>query len=216
MTPFLFRAVLFAGVLACSPAFASAVSVEIAGTNGKPAASAVVEFTPSDGRTMPATQVPTEAIIDQRNETFLPLVSVIRKGGHVVFTNNDTTKHQVYSFSPIRQFEFEIDQGERSKPVVFDQSGVAAIGCNIHDQMITYVYVAATPWVVLTDAQGHAALDLPRGTYQVAVWHPQLAPGHAPAPAALTVGGSPAKLTLAISLLAGDMPGMKHMHMQSY
>ncbi|HXL98741.1 MAG TPA: hypothetical protein VN932_02350 [Rhizomicrobium sp.] len=216
MTQFLFRAAVAAGLLACAPAFAAPTSIEITATDGKPAANAVVEFTPSDGRPLAATQMPAEAIIDQRNETFLPLVSVVRKGGHVVFTNNDTTMHQVYSFSPIKQFEFEIDQGEHSKPVVFDQSGVAAIGCNIHDQMITYVYVAATPWVALTDVKGHAALDLPQGAYQASVWHPRLAPGHAPPSAALTVVGGPAKFTLAIPLLAGDMPGMKHMHMQSY
>ena len=84
-------------------------------------------------------------MIDQRNETFLPLVTIVRKGGQVIFTNNDTTMHQVYSFSPIKQFDFEIDEGRHSEPVVFDKPGVASIGCNIHDHMITYVYVADTP-----------------------------------------------------------------------
>src|ERR1700679_1481212 len=200
MTQFLFRAAVAAGLLVCAPAFAAPTSIEITATDGKPAANAVVEFTPSDGRPLAATQMPAEAIIDQRNETFLPLVSVVRKGGHVVFTNNDTTMHQVYSFSPIKQFEFEIDQGEHSKPVVFDQTGVAAIGCNIHDQMITYVYVAATPWVALTDVKGHAALDLPQGAYRAAIWDPQSVPGRSLPPQNLAVTASGAKLAVVVPL----------------
>src|SRR5207237_4743754 len=108
-----------------------------------------------------------EAIIDQRHETFLPLVTVVRKGGHVIFTNNDSTMHQVYSFSPIKQFAFEIDEGQRSPPVVFDKPGVVAIGCNIHDRMITYVYVADSPLAEKTDRKGLLLFaDLPPGRYR--------------------------------------------------
>src|ERR1700722_19147583 len=162
MTRRILPAAAVAALLLCSPSFGAAVDVSIAGTDGKPAENAVVELSPVDaGATLPATHVPAEGIIDQRDEMFMPLVTVIRKGGHVVFTNNDKTMHQAYSFSSIKQFELEIDEGEHSAPVVFDQPGVAAIGCNIHDQMITFVYVAATPWVALTDVGGPARIGVP-------------------------------------------------------
>ncbi len=71
--------------------------------------------------------------------------------------------------------------GDRSPAVVFDQPGVAAIGCNIHDQMVTYVFVADTPYTALTGADGHGVVvNVPNGSYRAHVWHPDLKPGRAP------------------------------------
>src|SRR5438270_12655276 len=150
------------------PAFASSAEVAVVDKSGRPLANAVVELSTTEpGTASPNRQLSTEAVIDQRHETFLPLVTVVRKGGHVFFTNNDSTMHQVYSFSPIRQFAFEIDEGQRSPPVVFDKPGVAAIGCNIHDRMITYVYVADSPLAEKSDRNGLALFaDLPPGRYR--------------------------------------------------
>jgi plastocyanin len=208
-----------AGVWLAAPlAFGATVSVTVTGSDGRPAENAIVELVSQAGVPDPAvTKVPMEAIIDQRNETFLPLVSLIRRNGHVVFTNNDTTMHQVYSFSPIKQFAFEIDEGQRSAPVVFDKPGVAAVGCNIHDQMITFVYVAATPWAVRTDANGRAQIPgVPAGSYRANIWHPRLAPGHASPVVALSVSGDSAQLIAALVLSAADARDKKHMHMQTY
>lgn len=206
-----------AAFLCAAPALAASVSISITDTNGHPAAGAVVSLAPqAGGGSLPLSHLPQSAIIDQRNETFIPLVSVIQRGGNVVFTNNDTTMHQVYSFSAIKQFAFEIDEGQRSAPVVFDKPGVAAIGCNIHDQMITYVYVADTPFVTQTGADGGGQITgVPAGSYTVSVWHPQLAPGAQPPTATLDVASGEAKFALALSL-TGPKPGMKHMHMGNY
>lgn len=208
---------VFSAVLLCAApsALAATVTIDIADTNGRPVSGAVVGFDGQSGNAVPPSHLPSNAVIDQRHETFIPLVTVIQKGGQVVFTNNDTTMHQVYSFSPIKQFEFEIDQGQKSRAVLFDKPGVASIGCNIHDQMITYVYVADTPWVARTDTNGRASIDVPGGVYRVSVWHPQLPPGHAQPVASLTVSGATGKVSMAIPLTAA-MPGMKHMHMGDY
>jgi plastocyanin len=206
---FVFLAILLAG----APARAGTVDIDISDQQGRPAPNAVVALI-SQADPAAVGHLPAEAIIDQRRETFIPLVTILRKGGHVIFTNNDTTMHQVYSFSPIKQFEFELDQGRRSEPVVFDKPGVAAIGCNIHDHMITYVYVADTPWAALTDAKGHAQLSgVPSGSYRVEAWHPRLLPGR-PAPSAALVVNGTTKFALAVPLLA-DAPA-QHMHMGSY
>src|SRR5947199_10560069 len=100
-----FATVLFAGPVAR----AGTLEIDIFDSRGAPAANAVVALTPLGNGVAAAWRLPTEAIIDQRKETFIPLVTLVRQGGHVIFTNHDTTMHQVYSFSPIRQFEFEID-----------------------------------------------------------------------------------------------------------
>src|SRR5258708_345431 len=147
-------------------ALASTVDVTITDESGRPAANAVVQFL--SNKRGAATHVATSEIIDQRHETFLPLVVVVRKGGHVTFTNNDTTMHQVYSFSPIRQFQFVIGKGEASAPVEFGNTGIAAVGCNIHDQMIVFVVVSDATYAVRTDSSGRATIpDVDPGHYSV-------------------------------------------------
>ncbi|MBV8800967.1 MAG: methylamine utilization protein [Alphaproteobacteria bacterium] len=195
------------------PACAATLHLAVYDSAGRPAPNAVVTLTPLAGSAS-APHLPVEAIIDQRKETFIPLVTIIRRGGHALFTNNDTTRHQVYSFSPIKQFEFEVDEGRRSEPVVFDKAGVASIGCNIHDQMIAYVYVADAPWAVLTNENGRAeAPELPTGDYRAVVWHPQLPLDRPPPATTVTVKGS-SDLSLALPLAI--IPSSRHLHMGIY
>lgn len=205
----------FAFAFAVTPAFAGALNIAVTDSDGKPAADAVVELVPDAPRPEPASRVPLQAVIDQRHETFIPLVSLIRKGGHVTFTNNDTTMHEVYSFSTIKQFEFEIDEGQRSEPVVFGLPGVAAIGCNIHDQMITYVYVAGSPFAAVTNASGDAVFsDIPAGSYHAHIWHPRLPPGeHAPS-YAISVSDAGQSATFSLKLM--PPPAKRPMHMGGY
>lgn len=210
-------ALMLAFVCVHGTAIAATVDIAITDANGKPAAGAIVSLAPENGAMPSPSNIANEAVIDQRDQMFVPLVVTIRKGGQVVFANNDATMHQVYSFSQIKQFEYEIKQGEKSPPVVFDKPGVAAIGCNIHDNMVAFVYVADSPWTVTTDEHGHAKLDhVPDGAYRASVWHPRLAPGRAPPQAVLQVSGGGARLSMSAPLLGGAMPGMKHSHSQDY
>lgn len=205
-----------AAAVAWGAANAATVVIDVTDTGGMPAPNAVVSLSP-DSATDISAHTPERSVIDQRQETFLPLVVVVRRGGEVIFTNHDVTMHQVYSFSPIKQFQFEIDQGQVSRPVIFDKPGVAAIGCNIHDNMVAFVYVADAPFAVITDAKGRAVIPgVPNGTYLVRAWHPQMRPGRQPQPRDITVNGSEETLSLAVPLTAGAMPGMSHMHKSDY
>ena len=193
----------FATICMIASASAATVDVTVTDSDGAPAPNAVVSLASDGSAGAIAPHTPEKGVIDQRHETFLPLVVVVRRGGEVVFTNNDRTMHQVYSFSPVKQFQFEIDKGRISRPVVFDLAGVAAIGCNIHDNMVAYVYVADAPFAAITDAAGHAEIrDVPEGRYLANVWHPQLHVGRKLAPSVMTVGGAHAKLSLSAPLMA--------------
>ena len=124
--------------------FAGAVVVSVTDQDGAPAKDVVVTLS---AESAPANSVnAAPKIIDQTNEQFDPLVTVVGVGGGVAFTNSDLTRHHVYSFSAIKQFEFVLDPGQKSNPVVFGTAGIAAIGCNIHDRMVAYVFVADTPY----------------------------------------------------------------------
>jgi plastocyanin len=161
-------------VAACQTAAATTFTAEIADQDGKPVMNAVVSLVPDPKGGMPSasTHLATEKVIDQRRETFLPLVTIIPRNGRVVFANSDATTHQVYSFSPVKQFEITLARDTFSPPIVFPGPGVAALGCNIHDNMIAYVFVADSPWTALTGADGRAVIDdVPPGNYQAQVWH---------------------------------------------
>ena len=131
----------------CGSARATDVLVRITDQNGDPAVNAVIVLSNDNtaaGTALPG-QLETNQLIDQRDETFIPHITVIPRNGEVRFANSDAPLHQVYSFSPIKRFELTLDPGETSPRILFDQAGVAAIGCNIHDHMITYIFVTSSP-----------------------------------------------------------------------
>lgn len=113
------------------------------------------------------------AAIEQREQEFVPLVTVLQTGTAVRFPNRDPVRHHVYSFSPPKTFEIKLYTGESPSEVIFDKPGVVTLGCNIHDWMLGHVLVVDTPYFTKTDGEGNARLaDLPPGEYEVRAWHP--------------------------------------------
>lgn len=187
----------------CEPADATNFTAEVVDQDGHPVVNAVVSLVPESKSAIPAaaTRLATEKTIDQRNETFLPLVTIVPKGGHIIFVNNDQTTHQIYSFSTVKQFEITLARGEKSPGVAFDNSGIAALGCNIHDHMIAYAFVAESPWTALTGADGGAAIaDVPAGNYQAQIWHPKFPPGREPPSLRAVISGETTRLTVNVKL----------------
>ena len=211
---FTFVAALLALGLCPAMAAGGGLDIHISDARGNPVANAVVSLRSS----APMASFPagvSKAVIDQDFETFLPLVTVLRTGGAITFHNSDRTMHQVYSFAPIKQFELEVDVGETSRAIAFDKPGVVAIGCNIHDGMIAYVYVTDDPLTALSDQQGEVHFnELPPGVYQAILWQPDLASGSAPPTQTVTVGEAVARVAFTVKLLP---PRRTHSgHMGSY
>ena len=117
---------------------------------------------------------PPAATIAQNNKQFEPYVSVIRVGTAVNFPNRDEILHNVYSFSKAKPFQLPLYKDKAPQPVIFDEPGVVILGCNIHDWMVAYVYVADTAHFAKTEADGRAVLTgLSPGSYLIRVWHPR-------------------------------------------
>jgi plastocyanin len=207
-----------AAMLLCAahPAQAATFAISLSDQNGRPVENAVVTLMPQNrsGMPEPAGRLPNEKKIDQRNETFIPLVTVVPKGGRVIFENNDQTTHQVYSFSAAKQFEITLNRGQDSSPIPFDNAGIAALGCNIHDHMIAYVFVAESPWTALSGTNGKAAVELPPGNYQMQIWHPRLPGGRPPPPAPVTINAQDA--TLPVMLRLSSPPPATRSHSGGY
>jgi plastocyanin len=114
------------------------------------------------------------ATVTQIRMRFEPYVTAVPVGARINFPNKDNVLHNVYSFSKAKTFELPLYRDKLSDPVVFDKPGVVILGCNIHDWMVAYVYVADTPFFAMTDSTGHATLrGLSDGEYDVEVWHPR-------------------------------------------
>jgi plastocyanin len=137
----------------------------------QPVVGAVIEIAGSAG----APPSPELAIIDQIERRFVPMVLLVDAGQLVTFPNSDNVRHHVYSFSEVRQFSTPLYANEDIEPILFDRPGIAVLGCNIHDSMVAYVYVAGSAHRAISNEQGQLSIDgLPSNPGTVSVWHPWL------------------------------------------
>ena len=159
-----------------APAHAASLELRIQDSAGKPLEGAVVFL---ESREAKAAVKPAAAVeVAQAARQFTPQVTVVPVGTAVTFPNRDVVRHHVYSFSAVKKFEIKLYVGTPTAPVVFDQPGIAVLGCNIHDAMAAWIVVVETPYHGLTSADGrHAFAQLPAGSYKLRVWHPSLPPG---------------------------------------
>jgi hypothetical protein len=159
---------------ATAPAAAGDVTAAVRDQGNQPVEDVVLLAT-AEGRAAPPSEKPGREIVDQINLEFVPHVKPVVVGSPVYFPNKDDVRHHVYSFSPAKRFELPLYSGTPAAPVVFDRPGIVAIGCNIHDWMLGYIYVAETPYLARTGADGRARLEnLPAGRYVVRIWHPRM------------------------------------------
>lgn len=134
---------------------------------------AVVSLQPEGNLTVPPLPQGATATMDQKNMAFVPQVMVVRVGTQVVFPNSDHIHHDIYSFSTAKQFDLNLRPGAKTRPVTFGTSGVVVMGCNIHDWMLGFIDVVATPYFGKSGASGRVVLrHLPAGRYQLRVWQP--------------------------------------------
>ena len=111
------------------------------------------------------------ATMDQVHKQFLPELLVVQKGQQVDFPNSDNIRHHVYSFSQAKPFQLKLYSGQPKAPITFDNQGVVVLGCNIHDSMVGYIYVAGSKHVYKTNKQGKVTLPNNLLPIELSVWH---------------------------------------------
>lgn len=197
MKPHRLIAAALALVLAANlPAEEASLAIRV--THGElPVVDAVVSLVPLD-TTVPA-QTPAGAVVAQEDKEFDPYVTPVVVGTRVTFPNRDTVQHHIYSLSKPKRFEKPLYASGASESVLFDQPGVVALGCNIHDWMVAYVVVVPTPWFAKTGVEGSAQVTgVPPGRYRLEIWHPRLA---RPVQREITLGtGGPTTETVTLTL----------------
>lgn len=190
------KSILVLGALTCALQ-AAAVSIEVRDEDGRPLAGAVVFLESAQARRQ--VRPLAKAEMGQAGKQFVPQVLVVPVGTAVDFPNRDTVRHHVYSFSPAKKFELKLYIGTPANPVVFDRSGIAVLGCNIHDQMVGWIVVVETPYYAMSDAQGRAVIDAPPGSYRLRSWHPGLPVGAPALDQALELGPAIQSVRLRLS-----------------
>ena len=156
--------------LAMGSANAGTILAQISAEGGGAIADAVVYAIPASG---PASASQATTQMAQENQEFTPFVLPVQVGTAVEFPNRDSFRHHVYSFSPAKPFELKLFSGKERQVVTFDKEGIIALGCNIHDNMLAYIYAVPTPYFAKTGENGKATIaNLDAGTYTIKVWHP--------------------------------------------
>ena len=144
--PNLLRWVACGGVVAAWPAFAATIELGVLDHEGRGVGNVVVVALLQDAPAATSSAAaPAPAVMDQVARRFVPYILVIQTGTPVAFPNSDTVAHQVYSFSAPKRFQLALYRGHAYPPLVFDKPGLVVLGCNIHDDMLAYIYVTPSP-----------------------------------------------------------------------
>lgn len=189
------RIAFFFIMLLSGPGYSTDLTIQVRDQHQQPLPFTVIELAHPD---YPAVNA-AEAQIVQRNLMFEPFVSVVQRGAMVEFPNQDKTRHHVYSFSPAKQFELRLYLGKPEAAIEFDEPGLVTLGCNIHDNMLAYLYVAQSRFVGITDQQGLVSFKhLPALSYQLNYWQPWLTQAAVPQQLNLTAATQHLELSLEV------------------
>ncbi|MFQ3250968.1 MAG: plastocyanin [Glaciecola sp.] len=166
--------IAFVATLYTQTVEADTMKFKIVDVNGRAVPDAVISFPE-----IPVEKQTQTEIMDQVNKQFSPKVLVVQKDQAVDFPNSDDIRHHVYSFSNPNQFEIKLFSGSEAQPLAFKSAGVVVLGCNIHDNMIGYIYVNDNELTIMTDNEGVASVDFgdtpkPAEFIELNVWHPEL------------------------------------------
>ncbi len=116
---------------------------------------------------------PPKAQMAQKDLAFVTPLLPVQVGTTVEFPNLDDTYHNIFSYSKPKRFDLgRYLPTERPIPSqVFDQPGLVAIHCDIHEHMHGIILVLETPHFVRSTPDGKFRLTgLPAGHYTLKAW----------------------------------------------
>jgi plastocyanin len=118
-------------------------------------------------------ELPTgTAELRQEDEAFVPHVLAITKGSAVMFSNQDSFFHNVFSLSGAANFDLGRFPRGTTRTQVFKKAGIVKVFCHIHSQMSATILVLDNPYFAIPETDGSFVLDgVPPGQYTIVGWH---------------------------------------------
>ena len=160
---------IFCSILLCSSAVALELTLHLNEKKNLPLDGTIVELVGHDLVSAPQ----NDHVINQINKDFDPPISIVPKGSTILLLNEDSFKHHIYSLSKGNQFDIPLFSKPSQKEVLLNNHGIVKMGCNIHDWMISYVYVNESDLVKEVSKSPVTFSGLSAGEYQVRVWNPR-------------------------------------------
>jgi plastocyanin len=140
-------------------------------------------------------------VLEQRGREFSPHLMAISVGSTVSFPNFDTVFHNVFSSSPVGNFDLGLYKAGEAREFTFDKEGIIRLGCNLHANMSAYIAVVKAPHFVVTDDDGRFAFKhLAPGKYKLKAWSER---SQAPITQDVTIKAGSNELTIGVT---GDAP----------
>lgn len=110
----------------------------------------------------------------QREKQFFPKVMVAPVNTEVWFPNEDPIFHNIFSYNKVKALDLGQYKGE-GRPVIFEESGIYPIGCEIHPWMSAYIVIVNTEFFAKSNAGGKFNFKrLTPGVHTFHIWSPQL------------------------------------------
>ena len=152
---------------------ARTVAGRILDAAGKPAPDVVVSIKgPFVGEARSARPEAPDAVLDQKDKTFLPAVLPVLVGTRLTIKNSDQVLHNAYSRSKAKAFDVGAFSSRETRTIELDAPGRIDVFCAIHTNMHSIVLVLDSPYFAVTDAQGAFRIaKVPAGKRTLTVWH---------------------------------------------
>ena len=121
-------------------------------------------------------------IITNNKCRFVPHVMVAHKGAMMKVRNDDPLLHNSHFYLVQADKKKNVinlalpKQGiEIGKKKILRKPGLLSVLCDAHDFMQAWIWVADSPYAVLTSAEGEFVLEnVPAGSYKLKIWHESL------------------------------------------
>jgi plastocyanin len=111
-------------------------------------------------------------VVEQRNETFAPRVTVVTRGSVVAFPNGDPYFHNVFSLSRAATFDLGRYRQGQTREERLTKAGLIKVYCHIHSHMSASIMVLDHPYFAVPQLDGSFSLrDVPPGKYTIVGWH---------------------------------------------
>ncbi len=136
---------------------------------GKDYSGVVISLQPVNQPVAPAPE--KHAVMLQKNKMFTPHILPVIAGTTVDFPNADPIFHNAFSSYSGQIFDVGLYPPGTSRSVRFQRQGIVRVFCNIHPAMSAIILVLTTPHFTVTPHDGSFHIDIPPGSYDLAVFH---------------------------------------------